>query len=108
MWRTTRVSGVHLDQLYRSLEQVPGRPFADGDRSPIGAMFNWPVRKRMVFSNPALAADPPRVKSRPLDVPSMTDGRTHQERRRTVAFSAVRGRGQPQPPGPGSTRGCQA
>jgi integrase len=45
----------------------------------IRAMFNWAVRKRMVDANPARAADPPRVKSRQLDVPSMTDVRAVQD-----------------------------
>ena len=42
-------------------------------------MFNWAVRKRMIGANPALAADPPRVKSRQLDVPSMTEVRSVQQ-----------------------------
>jgi hypothetical protein len=42
-------------------------------------MFNWAVRKHMVSGNPALAADPPQVKSRQLDVPSMTEVRAVQD-----------------------------
>ena len=41
-------------------------------------MFNWAVRKRVASGNPALA-DPPRVKSRQLEVPSMTDVRAVQD-----------------------------
>jgi integrase len=80
-WNVDRVSGVHLDRLYRSLEQETGLSPSVIVRchGQIRAMFNWAVRKRMVDANPARAADPPRVKSRQLDVPSMTDVRAVQE-----------------------------
>jgi integrase len=80
-WHAEQVSGVHLDRLYRSLEQETGLSPSVILRchGQIRTMFNWAVRKRMVDANPARAADPPRVKSRQLDVPSMTDVRAVQE-----------------------------
>lgn len=80
-WHAEQVSGVHLDRLYRSLEQETGLSPSVILRchGQIRTMFNWAVRKRMVSANPALAADPPRVKTRQLDVPSMTDVRAVQE-----------------------------
>jgi integrase len=80
-WNADRVSGVHLDRLYRTLEQETGLspPVIVRCHGQLRAMFNWAVRKRMIGANPALAADPPRVKSRQLDVPSMTDIRAVQE-----------------------------
>jgi integrase len=80
-WHAEQVSGVHLDRLYRSLEQETRLSPSVILRchGQIRTMFNWAVRKRVVSANPALAADPPRVKSRQLDVPSMTDLRAVQE-----------------------------
>jgi integrase len=80
-WHAEQVSGVHLDRLYRSLEQETGLSPSVILRchGQIRTMFNWAVRKRLVSANPALAADPPRVKSRQLDVPSMTDVRAVQD-----------------------------
>ncbi len=80
-WNASNVTGVHLDRLYRKLEQDTGLSPTVIVRchGQIRAMFNWAVRKRMVNGNPALAADPPRVKSRQLEVPSMTDVRAVQE-----------------------------
>jgi integrase len=80
-WNADQVSGVQLDRLYRRLEEETGLSPTVVARchSQVRAMFNWAVRKRMVSSNPALAADPPRVKSRQLEVPSMRDVRAVQE-----------------------------
>lgn len=80
-WNADRVSGVHLDRLYRTLEQETGLSPSVIVRchGQLRAMFNWAVRKRMIGANPALAADPPRVKSRQLDVPSMTEVRSVQQ-----------------------------
>lgn len=60
-WNADQVSGVHLDRLYRRLEEETGLSPTVVARchSQVRAMFNWAVRKRMVSSNPALAADPP-------------------------------------------------
>ena len=80
-WNADQVSGLHLDRLYRNLEQVTGLSPSVIARchSQIRAMFNWAVRKRMITVNAALAADPPRVKSRQLNVPAMGDVRSVQE-----------------------------
>jgi integrase len=76
-----QVTGVELDRLYRSL-------LVDRGLSPtvvvrchaqLRAMWNWALRKKLVASNPVLAADPPRVKPRPLTVPDMADVRAVQE-----------------------------
>ncbi len=42
-------------------------------------MFNWALRKKLVAANPAISADPPRVKPRPLAIPGMAQVRTVQE-----------------------------
>jgi integrase len=76
-----QVTGLHLDQFYQSLE-------ARSRLSPsavlrchgqVRAMFTWAVRKKMVPANPATSADPPRVKPRQLQVPSMAQVRSVQE-----------------------------
>ena len=61
-WNADKVTGVHLDRLYRNLEQETGLAPTVILRchGQIRAMFNRAVRKHMVSSNPALAADPPR------------------------------------------------
>ncbi|MDA8379719.1 MAG: site-specific integrase [Actinomycetota bacterium] len=81
-WDAGLVTGLHLDRLYRRLEEETGLSPSVVVRchGQIRAMFSWAVRKRMVGANPALAADPPRVKSRQLDVPTMTDVKAVQDR----------------------------
>jgi integrase len=68
-----QVTGVHLDHLYRSLEIKHGLSASAVVRchGQVRAMFNWAVRKKLVPANPAVAADPPRVKARQMQVPSM-------------------------------------
>lgn len=80
-WRADRVTGVHLDRLYRSLEEETQLSASVIARchGQIRAMYNWGVRKKMVAANPALAADPPRAKPRQLKVPSMTQVRAVQD-----------------------------
>jgi len=74
-------SGTRLVQysteLYARLEEETGlSPSAIARcHGQIRAMYNWAIRKRMVTANPGLAADPPKVKPRQLDVPSMTQVR---------------------------------
>jgi integrase len=88
-WRADQVTGVHLDRLYRKLEEETGlSPSAIARcHGQIRAMYNWAIRKRMVTANPGLAADPPKVKPRQLDVPSMTQVRSVQQKA-TKEFAA--------------------
>lgn len=76
-----QVTGLHLDRLYRSLEVHSGLSASAVLRchSQVRAMYNWAVRKKLVPANPALAADPPRVKARQLEVPAMSEVRKVQE-----------------------------
>jgi len=76
-----QVTGLHLDQLYRSLEsRSPLSPSAIVRcHGQVRAMYNWAVRKKLVPANPATSADPPRVKPRQLQVPSMAQIRSVQE-----------------------------
>ena len=77
----TRLTGLQLDDLYVALEDDRGLSPAVVVRchSQIRAMFNWALRKKLVPANPALAADPPRVKPGSLRVPSMDEVRAVQE-----------------------------
>jgi integrase len=74
-WSAERVTGLDLDRLYRRLEDEKGLSATVVARchGQIRAMFNWAVRKKLVNSNPALAADPPRTKPHQLAIPSMSD-----------------------------------
>jgi len=76
-----QVTGVHLDHLYRTLEIKSGLSPSAVVRchGQVRAMFNWAVRKKLVPANPAVAADPPRVKARQLTVPSMDEVRRVRE-----------------------------
>lgn len=76
-----RVTGLQLDRLYRSLETNSDLSASAVLRchAQIRAMFNWAVRKKLVPSNPALSADPPRVKRPQLKVPSMAQVHSVQE-----------------------------
>jgi len=69
------VSGIQLDDLYIHLEDDRGLAPSVAARchSQIRAMYNWAVRKKLVTANPALAADPPKVKPGQLRVPSMAE-----------------------------------
>jgi hypothetical protein len=63
-WRADQVTGLHLDRLYRTLEEDTGlSPSAIARcHGQIRAMYNWGIRKKMVTGNPALSADPPKTK----------------------------------------------
>ena len=76
-----QVSGLQLDRFYQSLEKRSGMSPSSVLRchGQLRAMFNWAVRKKLVPSNPALSADPPRVKARHLQVPTMAQVRAVQE-----------------------------
>ncbi|MGH3628105.1 MAG: tyrosine-type recombinase/integrase [Sciscionella sp.] len=80
-YRAEQLTGVELDRVYRHL-------LSDRGLSPtvvvrchgqLRAMFNWALRKKLVGSNPAVAADPPRVKPRPLTIPDMRQVREVQQ-----------------------------
>lgn len=80
--RTLRgLTGLQLDDLYVSLEDDRRLSPAVVVRchSQIRAIFNWALRKKLVPANPALAADPPKVKPGSLRVPSMDEVRAVQE-----------------------------
>ncbi|HYA45027.1 MAG TPA: site-specific integrase [Acidimicrobiales bacterium] len=76
-----QVTGLHLDRFYRSLEVRTGLSPSAVQRchGQLRAMFNWAVRKRLMVANPALSADPPRVKARHLQVPTMSQVRSVQD-----------------------------
>jgi integrase len=80
-WLADQVTGLHLDRFYQSMESKDGLSAAAVLRchGQVRAMFNWAVRKKLVPSNPAVSADPPRVKSRQLQVPAMSQVRSVQE-----------------------------
>ncbi|MGH9075492.1 MAG: tyrosine-type recombinase/integrase, partial [Acidimicrobiales bacterium] len=80
-WAVDQVSGLDLDRLYRALEDETGLSPSVVVRchGQIRAMFNWGLRKKLVAANPALGADPPRVKPRQLKIPSMDQVRAVQE-----------------------------
>jgi integrase len=85
----TAVTGLDLDDLYAVLETELGLSPSVVARchSQIRAMFSWALRKKLVPSNPALAADPPRLKPGKLHIPSMDDVRAVQAVA-TPAFAA--------------------
>jgi integrase len=74
------VSGLDLDDLYGALESDLGLSPSVVARchSQIRAMFSWALRKKIVAVNPALSADPPRLKPGKLHIPSMDDVRAVQ------------------------------
>lgn len=76
-----QVTGLHLDRLYQSMQAREGLSASAVLRchGQVRAMFNWAVRKKLISANPAVAADPPRVKARQLQVPSMSQVRSVQE-----------------------------
>jgi len=69
------VNAVQLDDLYLRLENESGLSPSAVARchSQIRAMYSWALRKKLVPSNPALAADPPKLKQTVLVIPSMDD-----------------------------------
>jgi integrase len=76
----TVVTGLDLDDLYRMLEtELSISPSAVlRCHSQIRAMYSWALRKKLVETNPALLADPPRIKPGKLQIPSMDDVRAVQ------------------------------
>lgn len=78
--RADAVTAVQLDRLYRKLQDDWGLSPSVVVRchGQLRAMWNWAVRKKLVEANPALAADPPRVKHQPLAIPDMAQVRAVQ------------------------------
>jgi hypothetical protein len=73
------VTALELDRLYeRLLDSGLSPTVVVRCHGQVRAMFNWAVRKKFVSANPALAADPPRVKPRALVVPTMAQVRAVQ------------------------------
>jgi hypothetical protein len=75
--RAASVTAVQLDRLYQKLQdEVELSPSVIVRcHSQLRAMWNWGLRKTLVETNPTLAADPPRIKARPLAIPGVGDGR---------------------------------
>jgi integrase len=78
--RAPRITGLELDDLYSTLENDVGLSPAVVARchSQVRAVFSWALRKKLVAANPALSADPPRLKPAKLHIPSMDDVRAVQ------------------------------
>ena len=78
--RAQSVTGVQLDRLYRSIEEELGLSVSVVRRchDQVRGMYNWALRKKLVDSNPAIAADPPKRRPRRLDVPAMSEVRAVQ------------------------------
>jgi integrase len=74
------VTGLDLDDLYGTLENDLELSPAVVARchSQIRALFSWALRKKLVAANPALSADPPRLRPAKLHIPSMDDVRAVQ------------------------------
>jgi integrase len=82
------LTALELDRLYeRLLDSGLSPTLVLRSHGQVRAMFNWAVRKKLATANPALAADPPRVKPRVLAVPTMAQVRAVQEEA-TPAFAA--------------------
>jgi integrase len=83
------ITGLDLDDLYSALETDRGLSPSVVARchGQIRAMYSWALRKKLVLVNPALSADPPRLKPGKLRIPSMDDVRAVQAAA-TPAFSA--------------------
>ena len=76
----TTVTGLQLDDLYRALEDRGlSASVVVRCHSQVRAMYGWALRKKLVPANPALSADPPRIKAKVVGVPSMADVRSVQE-----------------------------
>jgi integrase len=82
-----QITGLDLDDLYSALEHDRGLSPSVVARchSQIRAMFSWALRTKLIVANPALSADPPRLKPATLRIPSMDEVRAVQ----TVAPPAV-------------------
>jgi integrase len=78
--RAASVTAVQLDRLYQKLQdEVELSPsVVVRCHSQLRAMWNWALRKKLVETNPTLAADPPRLKARPLAIPDMSQVRAVQ------------------------------
>ena len=75
----TKVTGLQLDDLYRELEERGlSASVVVRCHSQVRAMYGWALRKKLVTANPALSADPPKIKAKVVGVPSMTDVRKVQ------------------------------
>jgi len=76
---TASITGLQLDDLYGSLE---GRGLSASVVAPchsqLRAMFGWALRKKLLAANPALAADPPKMKPSVVRVPTMAELRSIQ------------------------------
>jgi integrase len=74
------VTGLDLDDLYGTLENDLELSPAVVARchSQIRALFSWALRKKLVAANPALSANPPRLRPAKLHIPSMDDVRAVQ------------------------------
>lgn len=75
------VTGLDLDDLYGELETERSLSPSVVVRchSQIRAMYSWALRKKIVEANPALAADPPKIKPSKLVIPTMDDVRAVRE-----------------------------
>ena len=75
------VSGGLLDELYEKLEEARGlSPHVLARcHGQIRAMYSWALRKKFVPQNPALAADPVKVKPAELRIPAMGEVRAVQD-----------------------------
>ena len=78
--RAASVSGTDLDDLYAHLADERDLSLALVNRchSQPRVMFNRALRKKLVDHNPALSADPVKLKEVDLAIPSMTDVRAVQ------------------------------
>jgi hypothetical protein len=75
----TKVTGLQLDELYQELEDRGlSASVVVRCHSQVRAMYAWALRKKLVTANPALSADPPRIKAKVVGVPSMADVRKVQ------------------------------
>ncbi len=76
----SRLTAVHLDDLYVALEDERGLSPAVVVRchGQVRAMYGWALRKKLVPANPALAADPPKLRPSVLRVPTMAEVRAVQ------------------------------
>jgi integrase len=70
-----RLTALHLDDLYARLRDERGLSPASVSRihRQVRAMFNWGLRKKLVQSNPALAADPPTTRPPALRIPTVDE-----------------------------------
>ncbi len=74
------ITGLDLDDLNSLLESELGLSPSVVARchSQVRALFSWALRKTLVTANPALSADPPRLKPAKLHIPSMDEVRAVQ------------------------------